>query len=166
MRLVGPNIEGWHRSGSTGVWTRVVAHTDTSPMIHPGQIGIGMNDAAQAWRIDDFGGGSSSEQGYHRLVGPMQLSSSPTTLYVAPAGTTVRLRHIYANNPSGSPVDFTFSVGSDAAATRLYDSYNVPAADHLSWRYDHVLQAGETIQAYAGTTNTLVLVVDGYVETA
>lgn len=59
MRLVGATIEGWHKPAA-GSWTLLVSYTDPTPLIHPGFIGIGMNDSDQAWRIDDFGGGSPS----------------------------------------------------------------------------------------------------------
>ena len=102
--------------------------------------------------------------GYQRIYGPTQLATSASTLYTVPTGARLRIRRIWANNPSGSPVDFTFSVGTDSAATRLYDSFNVPANDTLEWSYDHALTAGERIQAFAGTASTLVLVVDGFIE--
>lgn len=102
--------------------------------------------------------------GYQRIYGPTHLGTSAADLYTVPDDVRVRLRHIYANNPSGSPVDFTFSVGTDSSATRLYDSYNVPAGGSLEWAYDHVLEAGEKIQAFAGTASTLVLNVDAFIE--
>lgn len=113
----------------------------------------------------DFGGGTIHAPGYQRLVGPHELRQDLSdTLYVVPAGHRARIRHISANNPSGSPVDFTLSVGADAASTRLYDSYNIPAGESLEWAYDHALAAGERIQAYAGTASTLILTIDGFVE--
>jgi hypothetical protein len=57
MRLRGSTIEGWHKPAA-GAWTLIVSHVDGSPLIHPGPIGVGMNDADQAWRLDDFGGGA------------------------------------------------------------------------------------------------------------
>ena len=57
MRLSGATIEGWHKPAA-GSWSLIVSHVDPSPMLHAGFIGIGMNDADQAWRLDDFGGGS------------------------------------------------------------------------------------------------------------
>lgn len=101
---------------------------------------------------------------YKRLYGPAHLATSATTLYTAPDGVKTTIRRIWANNPSGSPVDFTFSIGADAAGTRLYSSEDIPATGEVEETRDHTLEPGEVIQASAGSGSTVVLVVDGYEE--
>lgn len=102
-----------------------------------------------------------------RLAGPAQVSNAATTKYTVPASTKTIVRHIHVQNPSGSAVTFTLSIGADAAATRVFDAYSIPAAaagvtgnviDH--WCY-YVLDAAEVIQAFAGTNNILTLTIDG-----
>ena len=102
-----------------------------------------------------------------RLAGPAQLSNAAATKYTVPALTKTIVRHIHVQNPSGSPVTFTLSIGADAAATRVFDAFSIPAAaagvensvlDH--WCY-YVIDAGEIIQALAGTNNILTLTIDG-----
>ena len=102
--------------------------------------------------------------GQQRIYGPAHLGTSAADLYTVPAGARARLRHIYVNNPSGSPVDFTLSVGNDSASTRLYDSENIEAQGSLEWAYDHALAAGEKSQACAGAASTLVITIDAYLE--
>jgi len=102
-----------------------------------------------------------------RLSGPAQLSTAATTIYTVPAATKTVVRYIHVQNPSGSPVNFTMSIGTDAAGTRIYDAYSIPgAAPGVTgsvldlWCY-HVLEAAEVLQAFCGTSSTLVITVDG-----
>lgn len=102
-----------------------------------------------------------------RLAGPAQVATGPTTIYTVPASTKTILRHIRVQNPSGSPVTFTLSIGASAAATRLFDAFSVPAAaagvsnnmfDHFCY---HVMEAAEILQVAAGTNLILTIVVNG-----
>ena len=102
-----------------------------------------------------------------RLAGPAQVANSATTIYTVPASTKTIVRHIHVQNPSGSPVTFTLSIGTDAAAKRIFDAFSIPAAaagvtasviDH--WCY-YVLEAADVIQVNSGSNNVLVIVMDG-----
>jgi hypothetical protein len=102
-----------------------------------------------------------------RLAGPAQVSNAAATKYTVPATTKTIVRHIHVQNPSGSAVTFTMSIGTDAAGTRIFDAYSIPAAaagvtgsviDY--WCY-FILEAAEIIQAFAGTNNILTLTIDG-----
>lgn len=96
-----------------------------------------------------------------RLHGPAQVSNAAATKYTVPGATKTVVRHIHVQNPSGSPVTFTMSIGTDAAGTRIYDAYTIAANSVLSvWCY-HVLEATEIIQALAGTNNILTLTING-----
>lgn len=102
-----------------------------------------------------------------RLAGPALVSNAAATKYTVPALTKTILRHIHVQNPSGSPVTFTLSIGADAAGTRLLDAFSIPAAaagvtaSVLDiWCY-YVLDAAEIVQALAGTNNILTLTLDG-----
>lgn len=102
---------------------------------------------------------------YKRLYGPAQPGTSAATLYTVPDNTITTVRRILANNPSGSPVDFTLSIGADAASTRIYDSYNIPAGGDVNeMAHDRPLAAGEIIQGFVGTSSTVVLTIDGIEE--
>lgn len=102
-----------------------------------------------------------------RLAGPAQVSNAAATKYTVPAATKTIIRNIHVQNPSGSAVTFTLSVGSDAAAVRLFDAYSIPAAaagvtaSVVDWWGYQVLEAAEIVQAFAGTNNILTLTING-----
>lgn len=96
-----------------------------------------------------------------RLHGPALVSNAAATKYTTPGATTTVVRHIHISNPTGSPVDFTMSIGTDAAATRIYDGLAVAADSAMDiWCY-HVLAAAEILQAFAGTDAVLTLTING-----
>ena len=96
-----------------------------------------------------------------RLAGPAQVSNAAATKYTVPATTKTILRTIHVQNPSGAAVAFTMSIGADAAGTRIYDAFSIAAGAVLDvWCY-YVLDAGEIVQAFAGTNNILTLTLDG-----
>lgn len=92
-----------------------------------------------------------------RLFGPAQVSNAAATKYTAPASTTTVIRHVRISNPSAAPVTFTMSIGADAAATRVFDAFSIPAASVYDWYGYIVVAAAEIVQALAGTNNILTL---------
>ena len=95
-----------------------------------------------------------------RFTGPQQLTGAAATVYTAPAAGA-RIENIHVSNPSGAPVGFTLSVGTDAAASRMWDAYPVPAGAVVERNVYLVLGAGEIIQAFASTGGVLDLTLDG-----
>lgn len=96
-----------------------------------------------------------------RLFGPAQLTNATGTKYTVPANTKTIVRHIHVSNPSGSSVNFTLSVGADAAATREWDAFPIAAGAAIDfWTY-LVLEAAEIIAAFGSTTLVLVLTING-----
>lgn len=102
-----------------------------------------------------------------RFYGPAQIATGPTTIYTVVASQMIIIRHIHIQNPSGSAVTYTLSIGADAAATRLFQTYSIPAAaagvtdsvrDHF-WYVPMV--AGEIITVSAGTNNILTITISG-----
>jgi len=96
-----------------------------------------------------------------RLAGPAQVSNAAATKYTVPALTKTIVRHIHVQNPSGSAVTFTMSIGADAAATRIFDAYSIAANSVFDHYCYYVLSTTEIIQALAGTNNILTLTIDG-----
>jgi hypothetical protein len=102
-----------------------------------------------------------------RVVGPALVATGPTTVYTVPANTRTVLRHIHVQNPSGSVVTFSFSIGADAAGTRLWDAFSIPAAaagERESVKDFFVylpLEATEIVQLKAGTNNILTVTING-----
>lgn len=96
-----------------------------------------------------------------RLAGPALLTNAAATKYTVPASTVAIVQHLHVENPTASAVTFTLSIGNDAAATRIYDSYSIGAGQVLDTFCKYVLNAGEVIQSFAGTTNVMTLTIDG-----
>jgi hypothetical protein len=100
-----------------------------------------------------------------RAHGPALVSNAAATKYTVPANSKFVLRNIHIQNPSAAPVDFTMSIGADAAATRIYDGYPIAADSVLNvWVYK-TLEETEIIQALAGTNNILTLTLNGDLRT-
>jgi hypothetical protein len=102
-----------------------------------------------------------------RLAGPAQIATGPATIYTVPSTTKTIIRHIHIQNPSGSAVTVTLSIGASAAGTRILDAFSIPAAaagvsaSVLDMFCYYVLEAAEILQAAAGTNNIAVITVDG-----
>ena len=96
-----------------------------------------------------------------RFFGPLLVSNSPTTRYTVAAAEKIVIRHVHISNPSASAVTFTLSIGSDAAATRLYDAFSMPANSVLDAFWYETVDAAEIIQTNAGTNNILNITVNG-----
>jgi hypothetical protein len=102
-----------------------------------------------------------------RLAGPALVATGPTTIYTVPALTKTVIRYIHISNPTGSAVTFSLSVGADAAGTRLYQTYSIPAAaagvtgSVLQLWFYLVMDAAEILTVSASTNNVLTITVDG-----
>jgi len=96
-----------------------------------------------------------------RFSGPGQITNAAVTKYTVPASQLAIIRHIHVYNPSAANVTFTMSIGADAAGTRLFDAFSIGPGQSFDHFCYYVVSAAEIIQAYAGTTNTLVLTIDG-----
>jgi hypothetical protein len=96
-----------------------------------------------------------------RLVGPKQLENSTTTQYTVPGATTTVIRHIHLSNPTASNVTVTASIGADAAGTRFFSGYVIPANSVFGYPCNIVLEAAEILAMHAGTAAALVVLVDG-----
>ena len=96
-----------------------------------------------------------------RFAGPAQVSNAAATKYTVPANRIAVIRNIHIQNPSASAVTFTMSIGADAAGTRIFDAFSIPANSVYDSFAPFVLAAGELVQAFAGTNNILTLTIDG-----
>lgn len=96
-----------------------------------------------------------------RLAGPALVTNSAATKYTAPTSTKAVIRHIHVSNPTVAAVTFTMSIGADAAGTRIFDAHSIAAGTVLDHYGAYVLDAGELVQALAGSTNVLTLTISG-----
>lgn len=96
-----------------------------------------------------------------RLVGPALVTNAAATRFTVAASELNIIRQIHIINPSAATVNYTASIGADAAGTRIFDTYPIGAGqvfDH--WCY-YTLVAAEVFQDFAGTNNILVRTVNG-----
>ena len=96
-----------------------------------------------------------------RFHGPAQVSNAAATKLTVAANEKAIIRHIHVYNPGAGSVNFTASIGADAAATRIFDAFPVAEdvpLDH--WCY-YVLDETEILQALGSVNNQLVLTIDG-----
>lgn len=96
-----------------------------------------------------------------RFHGPALVSNTAATKYTVPATRKSIVRHIHIFNSSGAAVTFTMSIGTDAAATRIFDAHTIAANSPFDHFGLYVLEAAEFLQAFAGTNNILTLTIDG-----
>lgn len=96
-----------------------------------------------------------------RLSGPSQLTNVTVTKYTVPALTKTVIRHIHVSNPSGAAVNFTASIGADAAGTRIFDAYPIAANSAVDLFGYWVMDVGEILAAFGSTTTVLNLTVNG-----
>lgn len=97
----------------------------------------------------------------HRFHGPAALSNAATTKFTVSANEKAVIRHIHVENTSAGAVNFTLSIGTDAAGTRLFDAYPIAASTVLDHFCFYVLEEAEFMQAFGSVNNQLVLTIDG-----
>jgi len=102
-----------------------------------------------------------------RIYGPALIATGPATVVTVPASTMYVIRYLHVSNPSGSAVTFSLSIGADAAGTRLYQTYSVPAAaagvtDSVRQIWVYLpMAAAEILTLTAGTNNVLTMTIGG-----
>jgi len=96
-----------------------------------------------------------------RLFGPVHLTNAAAFIFTVTATTKTVIRHIHLSNPSGAAIGVTASIGADAAATRIFDAYSLPAGATYDWYGYIVMDAAEVLQAFASTTAVVTMTVFG-----
>lgn len=96
-----------------------------------------------------------------RLVGPKQLASSATTEYTVPGSTTTVIRMIHLSNPGTVDRTVTISIGADAAGTRIFDAFTIPAGSVFSFPCNFVMAAAEVLQCSASAATAVAATISG-----
>jgi hypothetical protein len=97
-----------------------------------------------------------------RLVGPAHITNTAATVYTTPGSTLAIVRYLHVLNGDAGAVNFTLSIGTDGASTRLFDAYPIAAGGVLDITEMFIpLAAAEIIQAFGSVTNKLVLTIGG-----
>lgn len=96
-----------------------------------------------------------------RLVGPKQLANSATTEYTVPGATSAVIRMIHLSNPTSGALTVTISIGADAASTRIFDAYTIPALSVFGYPCNFAMATTEIIQASCSAATSVVIVISG-----
>lgn len=96
-----------------------------------------------------------------RLFGPAQLTNTTATKYTVPASTKAIIRHVHFSNTTAAARAVTASIGADAAGTRLFDAYSIPAGQTLDWYGYIVMDAAEVLAAHCDVTSIVTMTVFG-----
>lgn len=96
-----------------------------------------------------------------RVHGPAALSNSAATKYTVPANSKFVIRKIHVYNPGSGSVNFTMSIGTDAAGTRIFDA--VPVLEDVPFNEygPYTLEETEIIQALGSVNNQATLTIEG-----
>lgn len=92
-----------------------------------------------------------------RLVGPKTLETSTAAQYNS-TGKTVSILNIHLSNPTAGDINFTMSIGADAAGTRLYDAHLIPTKSIIVLNVFAVLVTGDGANAICAHASAAGLV--------
>lgn len=93
---------------------------------------------------------------------PGNGSANNATLYTAPAaGAVVRTIHIANTTSSSATVSIGINGTPNTAANAIYSAFAVPATGIHVWNGNIVLENGNTLQGFQGTSGALTVVISG-----
>lgn len=95
-----------------------------------------------------------------RVYGPTQLPNTTGTRYTVPASTKSILKRMHFSNPTGGAVTITWSIGADAAGTRLFDAYSIPAGTVLELYPEETMETTEVLAMHASAATSVVATVN------
>lgn len=94
-----------------------------------------------------------------------QPSTSPATIYTAPASTTTIIKNILICNTTASAATVTLNLvasgGSAGVNNRILSTYTVTPNDTVAIDLSAVLSTGDFISAVQGTSSALTLHITG-----
>ena len=100
------------------------------------------------------------------MTAPTQLGTSASTVYTVATGVTAVVKQILLVNVSGSATTATVhvvpSAGSAGATNRIVSTLPIAPSTTITLDLSQVLTAGDTIQALAGATSAVNIMVSGY----
>lgn len=96
-----------------------------------------------------------------RLYGPAQPGTTAATIFTVPTFGTVTITHVRVANGTAAAATFNLAIGTDAAGTRVYDTFSVPAHGIHDAPTGMVIEAGEHLEASQVTSGALTLTISG-----
>lgn len=101
-----------------------------------------------------------------RMTAPTQLGTSASTVYTVGTGVTAVVKQILVVNVSASATTVTIhavpSAGSAGTTNRIFSALPIAPNATLTLDLSQVLTAGDTIQALAGATSAVNVMISGY----
>jgi len=93
------------------------------------------------------------------------MTTTQTTIYTVPAASQDVIKNIDITNTSASPVTCSLNLvpsgGTVGAGNFLFGTVSIAANSTMHWTGTRVMNTGDFISVIAGTTNILVISVDG-----
>lgn len=100
------------------------------------------------------------------MTSPTQLTTSPATVYTVGSGVTATVKEILVANVSGSTssvsIHFVNSGGIASSSNLLFPAVAISANSSIAFDLNQVLDAGSTIQAFAGNASAINIMIAGF----
>lgn len=100
------------------------------------------------------------------MTNPTQLGTSASTVYTVGSGITATVKQILASNTTANSATVSIhlvpSAGSATTSNLIFAAIPVPGNSTLVLDLSQVMNAGDTLQAFAGTATSINLTVSGY----
>lgn len=101
-----------------------------------------------------------------RFTNPTQLGTSASTIYTAGTGVTATVKEILVANVSGAAqsisLHFVPSGGIASSSNLMVPALSVSSTSLITIDLNQVLNAGDTIQAFASATTSINVMVSGF----
>lgn len=101
-----------------------------------------------------------------RMTNPTQLGTTAASVYTAGAGITAVVKQVLATNTTASAstvsIHLVPSAGTATTSNLIFSGIPVPANSTVIIDLAQVLNAGDSLHAFAGNATTVNLTVSGY----
>jgi hypothetical protein len=101
-----------------------------------------------------------------KMTSPTQLTTSAATVYTVGAGVTATVKEILVANVSGSTssvsIHFVNSGGIASSSNLMFPAVAMSANSSIAFDLNQVLDAGSTIQAFAGNASAINIMIAGF----
>lgn len=100
-----------------------------------------------------------------RLAGPAFLGTSASPVYTVAVGKTAVVKQIVLNNTGATAVAVTVHLvpngGSATTSNQIITSLSVAGNSQVIWSADLPLDAGDSLQPFAGASNAVTSTISG-----
>jgi hypothetical protein len=101
-----------------------------------------------------------------KMTSPTQLGTSASTIYTVGSGVTATVKEILVSNISASlstvSIHFVNSGGIASSSNLMFPAVSISANSSIAFDVNQVLEAGSTIQAFAGNATAVNIMISGF----